>query len=70
MAIYKFKVGDASGPTAKRDTIQSIYYADDTDFFITAAQKGSVAIWNNKLKLQGSITLKVILKFNQFIIIL
>ena len=58
MAPFRFRIGDASGEKARRDTIQAIHYAPDIDSFITVAQKGAVSIWNGKLKLSGCTFLK------------
>lgn len=49
MITFKFRIGDASGDKARRDIIQSIHYAPDIDYFVTASQKGAITVWNNKV---------------------
>ncbi len=49
MITFKFRIGDSSGDKARRDTIQAITYAPEIDCFLTAAQKGAISVWNNKV---------------------
>lgn len=59
LASFKFRFGDASGESSRRDIIQAIHYTPEIDCFITVALKGAVSIWNNRLKLQTCTFLKV-----------
>ena len=63
LASFKFRFGDASGESSRRDIIQAIHYTPEIDCFITVALKGAVTVWNNRLKLQSCTFLKVILRF-------
>lgn len=63
LASLKFRFGDASGESSRRDIIQAIHYTPEIDAFITVALKGAVTIWSNRLKLQMCTFLKVSVVF-------
>lgn len=58
LSSFKFRFGDASGESSRRDIIQAIHYTPEIDCFITVALKGAVSVWNNRLKLQTCTFLK------------
>lgn len=58
LASLKYRFGDASGESSRRDIIQAIHYTPEIDSFITVALKGAVSVWTNRLKLQSCTFLK------------
>ncbi|XP_078673590.1 WD repeat-containing protein 64-like [Branchiostoma floridae x Branchiostoma belcheri] len=50
---FRTRVGDAAGDRKRRDIAQAIIHLKEGDFYITASQKGTLSIYNSKLKLQS-----------------
>ncbi|CAK8680345.1 unnamed protein product [Clavelina lepadiformis] len=48
-------IGEAAGDKKRRDTIQSVIYSPEFDYYVTASQKGALSIYNGKLRLQNCI---------------
>ncbi|XP_069117610.1 WD repeat-containing protein 64-like isoform X3 [Argopecten irradians] len=49
------RVGEAAGDKTRRDTVQCIRYIPSLDSYITASQKGAIAVWSSKLRLMSCI---------------
>lgn len=49
------RVGEAAGDKKRRDTVQCIRYVPLLDCYISCSQKGTIALWTSKLRLQSCI---------------
>ncbi|KAL4237521.1 WD repeat-containing protein 64 [Mactra antiquata] len=49
------RVGEAAGDKKRRDTVQCLRYVPTLDSYISCSQKGALAIWSSKLRLQACI---------------
>ncbi|XP_053404636.1 WD repeat-containing protein 64-like isoform X4 [Mercenaria mercenaria] len=49
------RVGEAAGDKKRRDTVQCLRYVPTLDCYISCSQKGALALWSNKLRLQACI---------------
>ncbi|XP_021348111.1 WD repeat-containing protein 64-like isoform X3 [Mizuhopecten yessoensis] len=49
------RVGEAAGDKTRRDTVQCIRYVPSLDSYISASQKGAIAMWSSKLRLTSCI---------------
>ncbi|KAL3874237.1 hypothetical protein ACJMK2_037280 [Sinanodonta woodiana] len=54
------RVGEAAGDKKRRDTVQSIRFVPSLDCYITCSQKGTIAVWTSKLRLQGCVDINEI----------
>ncbi|XP_052769281.1 WD repeat-containing protein 64-like isoform X3 [Mya arenaria] len=53
------RVGEAAGDKKRRDTVQCLRYVPTLDGYISCSQKGALAIWSNKLRLQSCIDINI-----------
>ncbi|XP_052272714.1 WD repeat-containing protein 64-like isoform X3 [Dreissena polymorpha] len=51
----RHRVGEAAGDKKRRDIVQCLKYVPSLDSYISCSQKGALALWSSKLKLQACI---------------